>query len=162
MKTLKIRFGIASVAMVSMFGGISGAKASDLALKGYGSVSESPYENYRYNGAAQGGRYQNLGEGYYRRTTIRINRIRNFSNRRSGSMSFELWAMPYYGASSGTVLMTSNAGRVYGASSKWNVRRTGNKVALDDYAFPELNLWEYTRNGWRFRDNRAFSRNRWM
>jgi len=161
MKALKLQFGIASVAMISMFGGVSVAKASNLRLQGYASVNESSYERYR-NGAWQGGRYRNLGEGYYRRTTIRMKRIRNYSNWRSGSTSFELWAMPYYGANSGTVLMTSNAGRINRHSSKWNVRRTGNKVALDGYAFPELNLWEYTRNGWRFRDNRTFSWKRWM
>lgn len=147
--------------MVSILGGTSNASAADLALRGYGSVSESNYESYRY-GASQTGRYSNLGEGYYRRTTIRVDRIRNYSRGRSGSTSFELWAMPYYGATSGTVLMTTSTGRIYGRSSKWYVKRTGNKVALDDYAFPELNLWEYTRNGWRFRDNITFSSDRWM
>lgn len=162
MKTAKVRFGIALVAMVSMFGGISVAKAADLEMRGYGSVSESTYETYSAYGAAQGGRYRNLGAGYYRRTTIGVDGIRNYSSNRSGSISFELWAMPYYGATSGTVLMTTNAGDVYGYSTKWNVYRTGNKLAFDGYAFPELNIWEYTSRGWRFRDYIAFSRSRWM
>ena len=162
MKTAKVRFGIALVAMVSMFGGSSVAKAADLALRGYGSVSESAYEGYSYSGAAQNGRYQNLGAGYYRRTTIGVDGIRNFSNSSSGSISFELWAMPYYGATSGTVLMTTNAGTVSRLSTKWNVYRTGNKLSYDGYAFPELNIWEYTSRGWRFRDNITFSRDRWM
>lgn len=162
MKTAKVRFGIAFVAMVSMFGGISGAKAADLELRGYGSVSESRYESYLRYGAAQDGRYRNLGAGYYRRTTIGVDGIRNYSSFGSGSLSFELWAMPYYGASSGSVLMTTYAGSVYGSATKWNVYRTGNKEAFNGYAFPELNLWEYTRSGWGFRDNIAFSRSRWM
>lgn len=162
MKTAKVRFGIAFVAMVSMFGGISGAKAADLELRGYGSVSESPFETYSRFGAAQDGRYRNLGAGYYRRTTIGVDGIRNYSIPSSGSLSFELWAMPFYGASSGTVLMTTNAGTVFGRATKWNVIRTGNKMSFDGFAFPELNLWEFTRSGWGFRDNITFSRKRWM
>jgi len=162
MKTAKVRFGIVFVAMVSMFGGISGAKAADLELRGYGSVNESPYEAYSRYGATQDGRYRNLGAGYYRRTTIAVDGIRNYSSFGSGSLSFELWAMPYYGASSGSVLMTTNAGTVFGRATKLNVIRTGNKVAFDGYAFPELNLWENTRSGWGFRDNITFSRSRWM
>lgn len=162
MKTAKVSFGIAFAAVVSMFGGIPVAKAADLDMRGYGSVNESAYETYSYYGASQSGRYRNLGEGYYRRTTIGVDGIRNYSGYRSGSISFELWAMPYYGATSGTVLMTTNAGTVYGFSTKLNVYRTGNKMAYDGYAFPELNIWEYTSRGWRFRDNIAFSRNRWM
>jgi len=162
MKTAKVRFGIALVAMVSMFGGTSVAKAADLALRGYGSVNESAYEGYSYYGASQSGRYRNLGAGYYRRTTIGVDGIRNYSNTSSGSISFELWAMPYYGATSGTVLMTTNAGTVSWLSTKWNVYRTGNKMSYDDYAFPELNIWEFTNRGWGFRDNITFSRNRWM
>jgi hypothetical protein len=162
MKTAKIRFGIAFAAMVSMFGGNSVAKAADLDMRGYGSVNESAYETYSYYGAAQYGRYRNLGEGYYRRTTIGVDAIRNYSGSRSGSVSFELWAMPYYGATSGTVLMTTNAGKVFGFSTKRNVYRTGSKMAYDGYAFPELNIWEFTRRGWGFRDNITFSRKRWM
>jgi|GEM_PF-1777623 len=163
MKTAKLRFGIAFVAVVSMFGGISGAKAADLELRGYGSVSESQFEKYSSRGAKQGGRYRNLGEGYYRRTIIGVDAIENYSTWRSGGLSFELWAMPYYGATSGSVLMTTNAGSVSGRSAKWNVYRRGSKVALDDYAFPELNLWEFTRSsGWSFRDNITFSYDRWM
>lgn len=162
MKTVKVRFGVAFVAMVSMFGGASVAKAADLDMRGYGSVNESPYETYSYYGAAQNGRYRSLGAGYYRRTTIGVDAIRNYSGFRSGSISFELWAMPYYGATSGTVLMTTNAGDVFGFSAKRNVYRTGNKMSYDGYAFPELNIWEYTSRGWGFRDNLTFSRNRWM
>ncbi len=162
MKTGKVRFGIAFVAMVSMFGGLSGADAADVTLRGYGSVNESRYESYSYYGAAQSGRYRNLGEGYYRRSSIRVDGISNYSFGRSGTLSFELWAMPYFGASSGNVLMTTNAGSVYGRATKWGVNRTGNKVSLDEIAFPELNLWEYTRFGWDFRDNISFSRARPM
>jgi hypothetical protein len=162
MKTVRIRCGVAFVAMVSMFGGISVAKGADLEMRGYGSVSESPYESYSSRGAAQSGRYRNLGSGYYRRTTIGVDAIQNYSSFRSGSISFELWAMPYYGATSGTVLMTTNAGDVSRFSTKRNVYRTGNKLSYDGYAFPELNIWEYTRSGWGFRDNITFSLNRWM
>jgi len=162
MKTAKIQFGVAFVAMVSMFGGFSVAKAADLELRGFGSVNESPFETYSRFGAAQDGRYRNLGAGFYRRTTIAVDGIRNYSSFGSGSLSFELWAMPYYGATSGSVLMTTNAGTVFGRATKLNVIRTGNKVAFDGFAFPELNLWEFTRSGWGFRDNIAFSRGRRM
>ncbi|MFK7849403.1 MAG: hypothetical protein AB8D78_00360 [Akkermansiaceae bacterium] len=162
MKTLKIQIGIASLAVITMFGSSNVSKAADLDLRGWSSVKEGWYESYQYDGAWQGGRYRNLGEGYYRKTTVRVKRIQNYSRWRSGWTSFELWGMPYYGANSGTILMTTPTGRIWGWSSKWNVRRTGNKVALDDYAFPELNLWEYTRKGWRFRDNIPYSRDRWM
>lgn len=162
MKTAKIRFGIAFVAMVSMFGGISEVKAADLELRGLGSVSESPRQAYLRFGAAQDGRYRNLGAGFYRRTTIAVDGIRNYSGFSSGSLSFELWALPYYGATSGSVLMTTNAGTVFGRATRLNVIRTGNKVGYGGFAFPELNLWEFTRSGWGFRDNIAFSRSRWM
>lgn len=162
MKTVKVRFGVAFVAMVSTFSGVSVVKAADLDMRGYGSVNESPYEAYSRYGASQSGRYRNLGTGYYRRTTIGVDAIRNYSGFRSGSISFELWAMPYYGATSGTVLMTTNAGDVSGFSTKRNVYRTGNKMSYDGYAFPELNIWEFTRSGWGFRDNITFSLNRWM
>lgn len=162
MKAAKVKFGVALAAMVSLFTGVSVANAADLDLTGYGSVSESSYEAYSSWGLSQGGRYRNLGAGYYRRTTIGIDAIRNYSIARSGSLSFELWAMPYYGATSGSVLMTTGVDSVYGRSIRWNVFRTGNKVALDGFAFPELNLWEFTTTGWRFRDNSTFSRVRWM
>ena len=162
MKTLKNQIGIASLAVIASFGWPGTANGADLDLRGRSSVNEGWNEYYSYYGASQGGRYSNLGEGYYRRTTIKVQRIQNHSSWRSGSTSFELWAMPYYGANSGTVLMTTNTGRLWGWSSKWNVSRTGNKMALDDYAFPELNIWEYTRYGWRFRDEITYSYRSWM
>jgi hypothetical protein len=162
MKTVKVRLGIALVAVVSMFGGNSVAKAADLELRGLGSVNESAFEGYAFSGARQDGRYRNLGAGYYRRTTIGADGIRNHSNLSSGTVSFELWAMPYYGATSGTVLMTTNAGTYQRLSTRWNVFRTGNKMSYDGFAFPELNIWEFTRSGWGFRDNITFSRKRWM
>jgi hypothetical protein len=162
MKTLKVRFGIALMAMASTFASTSGAKAADLELRGYASVNESRFESYSGFGAVQNGRYSNLGAGYYRRTTVGVDGIRNYSSFNSGSISMELWAMPYYGATSGTVLMTTNAGTVFRRSTKLNVYRTGNKMAYDGFAFPEVNIWEFTRSGWGFRDNIAFTRNRWM
>ena len=106
----------------------------------------------------QSGRKPYLGGGYYHKAEIAMDYITNRSTRRSGDLSFELWAMPYYGATSGVVLMTKGADALGGGGSYTNASPEGYAVLLDRRRFPELNLWEFTRRGWKFRDALSFSR----
>jgi len=66
--------------------------------------------------------------------------------------------MPYYGADKGIVLMTIGSSPLSGTSSKKDFHVDGYAVSLDAYKYPELNIWEYTRNGWKFRDALSFTR----
>ena len=73
-------------------------------------------------------------------------------------MSFEIWAMPYYGATKGIILMTRHLNPLYANNYYVSKERTGYAISLDAYRFPELNLWEFTRNGWKWRDALTFKR----
>ncbi len=158
MKAFTTSLGIATIAIASLFSLTPTARAAYVTLDGYGTYRLSNFERYSPRGAYQGGRYRNLGADYYRKSRIGIDAISNRSRFRSGSLSFELWALPFFGANSGTVLMTSNANRLNPRRSLTRVFRYGNAVSLDRWAFPELNLWEFTRRGWRFKDAVSFGR----
>jgi hypothetical protein len=153
---------IAVTALLSAVATVPEAKSADLALEGYGSYNLGNFDRYYPRGTRQSGRYRNLGADYYRSAEIEVDAVENYSNYRSGSMSFELWAMPYYGATSGSILMTNSlrylkAGRYYSG-----VYCRGMAVSLDEEAFPELNLWEYTNHGWMFRDALTFPDEEWL
>ena len=158
MKSLIKSISLATVVAGSLFLSAPTAEAARVSLDGYGTYRLSNFERYFPRGVAQGGRYRNLGADYYRNSRIRVDAITNRSGFRSGPLSFELWAMPFFGANSGTVLMTSNAGRLGGFHLQSPVNRYGRAVSLNRRGFPELNLWEYTYRKWRFRDAISFSR----
>lgn len=138
------------------------ANSADLGLQGYGSYDLGTSESYFTNGTRQGGRYRNLGADYYRSAEIEVDAVRNFSKFRSSNMSFELWAMPYYGATSGTVLMTNGLKPLNGRRAFNGVYSAGSALSLDESGFAELSLWEYTRRGWAFRDALSFTDEDWF
>jgi hypothetical protein len=156
MKTFfrKIPAGIAALAMSVV---APHAKATDLTLDGYGYYSLGSRITYFIDGRYQGGRFGNFGKNYYRRATMRTDFITNWSSYRSGSMSYEFWGMPYYGASKGLIVMTRGldplgAGRYYKGRTV-----EGYAISPDSRRYPEFSLWEYTRKGWRFRDALSFT-----
>lgn len=134
------------------------ASATDVTLDGYGYYNRSnKMRYYGKDGTRQSGRYRYLGADYYRSTRIGMDYLTNRSNYRSGSLSFEFWAMPYYGATDGIVLMTLGTSPLPAGRSKRNFSATGYAVSLETYRYPELNIWEYTSEGWGFRDALSFT-----
>jgi hypothetical protein len=101
---------------------------------------------------------KNLGAGYYHNVEIGIDFLTNHSTVSSGSLSYEFWAMPYYNATSGIILATHGVDSMKAGSSHSNFSRDGLTVLLNARRFPEQNLWELTRNGWKFRDVLRFTR----
>jgi hypothetical protein len=104
-------------------------------------------------GAKQTGRFRNFGTGYYDTGYVSVSTIVNRSAVRTGSLSLELWATPYYGAAYGFVnfsralnplsarhyyptVFRSGLFRIYGAN-------------ITAY-YPRLNLYELS-NGWKLR-----------
>jgi hypothetical protein len=136
----------------------SDSQAANVTLDGSGYYKFTSSARYLSSGAKQYGRYSNLGADYYRTTTISMEWVTNRSSSNSGPLSFEFWGMPYYGADTGIVLMTRSADPLRAGRYYKNRRWQGSAVFLDEYRFPELNLWESTRNGWRFRDALSFRR----
>ena len=158
MKFIKLKSTITAAAVLAAFSPVPPAKAADIRLEGTGSYDLSSKVRYYPTGRKQTGRYLNLGADYYHKATVRMEWIINNSRVKSGNLSFEFWGMPYYGADEGVVLMTRglkplSAGRVYKRS-----KLSGWAISLDEYRFPELNIWERTRKGWGFRDALSFTR----
>jgi hypothetical protein len=133
------------------------AGATNLTLDGSGYYSNSTYAPYYQYGASQSGRYTNLGADYYHSSEIGIDQLTNRSSYRSGTMSFEFWAMPYYGATSGTILMTKSVSSLWGGYKYYDLVKTGKAISLNRYRYPELDLFEYTSYGWKWRDVLVFS-----
>lgn len=135
---------------------ISTLHAADVALEGSGYYELGSRVGYYRYGTAQSGRYSNFGAGYYRSGEIGMEEVTNFSSSRSGSLSFELWALSYYGATTGSVLMTQQLNPLWGGYSQFDVAGFGRARSLNRYRYPELNLFEYTRYGWKWRDALSF------
>ncbi|NJM37297.1 MAG: hypothetical protein HC845_05180 [Akkermansiaceae bacterium] len=133
-------------------------RAADLTLEGSGYYDlDSDFFYVGGRGASQSGRYRNLGRDYYHETAIGMDEVVNNSRSRSGTMSFEFWGLDFFGADSGFVLMTSRVKSLGGGRFYDGIDRVGNSIFLDEYRFPELNLYELTRSGWRYRDSLSFS-----
>ena len=133
----------------------SHSHAADLALEGTGSYSLGDTYRYYSKGKKQGGRYRNLGSDYYQSARIIMDRVTNYSGYRSGSLSFELWATDYYDATSGYVIMTAGIDRLKAYKYFKNVKRSGFALYLNDYYYPQLNLFEYA-GSWQWRDVLVF------
>lgn len=147
----------AAVSLVTVITSTPASRAADLTLDGSGYYNLDSSE-YRSNGRyLQSGRYNSLGKTYYHSAEIGMDEINNNSSVGSGSLSFELWAMPYYGANRGPILMTYGLSPLRGGYYLSDVVAEGEAVSLDRYAFPELDLFEYTRKGWKWRDVLMFS-----
>ncbi len=106
------------------------ATAADVRLDGYGFYSLKNRVKYYGRGKPQSGRYKNLGADYYHQAKIGMDFLTNHSNSRSGNLSFELWAMPYYGATSGIILMTRKLSPLGSGKSRTNLRASGNAIPL--------------------------------
>jgi hypothetical protein len=156
MKTIASTVAAAVMICTAMFQSFT-ANAADVALEGYGYYELGSRANYYRYGTTQSGRYSNFGAGYYRNGEIGVDEVANNSSSRSGSLSFELWALSYYGATRGTVLMTRVFDPLWGGYSYTDVASFGQARSLNRYRYPELNLYEYTRYGWKWRDALSFS-----
>lgn len=162
MKSLVQKLSLVTAALFAVGTSIPDAQAANLTLDGFGYYDIQNRVRFFPGGAKQGGRYRNLGADYYHKTTIEMDFITNRSYSRSGSMSFEFWAMPYYDANKGIILMTRGIGALGSRGSVVGADKTGYAVSLNARRFPELNLWEYTRSGWRFRDSLTFTRKTYL
>lgn len=157
MKQLIKRTLLTTLAATALFSA-SESQAAQVTLDGTGYYTFNSSVRYYGSGAKQYGRYQNLGADYYHNTTISMERITNRSRNRSGALSFEYWGMPFYGANTGIVLMTRSANPLRAKRMYTNRTWRGWAVFLDEYRFPEFNIWESTRRGWVFRDALSFRR----
>lgn len=153
-----IRLFTAAAAVLAISAPAPMAKAADIVLDGPAFFSLAKKARYYSLGAGQGGRYYNLGRGYYRRADLGIGAVDNYSPYESGDLSFEFWAMPFYGATKGLILMTTDIGWLEGDQSFVNLEMTGSALSPKRRAFPEMNIWEYTYYGWSFRDAFTFTR----
>ena len=134
-------------------------KAANVLLKGAGYYRFGNYDFFADDGKEQSGRYRNLGRDYYHKIEYGMDYISNTSGYKSGTLSYEFWALPYYGATSGVVLMTRSLSPLYGGERYVDLYKYGWGVSLNQYRYPEQNLWEYAGSGrWKFRDSLAFSR----
>ncbi len=156
MKSIVNRLATTALVLSAVALLIPETRAADVRLEGFGDYAISNKVTFFPKGPKQDGRYRTLGRDYYHKTEIHMDYISNLSRSGSGSLSFELWGMPYYGATSGIVLMTRGIDPLRGGSSIENATASGYAVSLGAKRFPELNLWEYTRNGWKNRSHLTF------
>lgn len=135
----------------------STAEASKIRFRGPANYELGTRITYR-DGAYQSGRYDSLGSGYYHSGNIGMRWIDNRSFVRSGPLSFEFWALPYVGASSGPILATSSAPRILGGSSLYDLQKHSPTLYIERRRFPDINIWEWrAASGWSFKDSFTFS-----
>ncbi len=158
MKTIATTIIAASSVLLSIAGSTHQAAAADLTLDGTGYYELGNSEFYLRRGASQSGRFANFGRNYYQNAELGISRITNNSVSRSGSMSFELWAKPFYSSTSGIIMMTRGFNPLSGGFNFPNVQTFGTAISLRQQRFPELNLYERGRRSWEWRDALSFSR----
>lgn len=156
MKSITRNITAAAAAIITLITSAPGSQAAKITLDGVGYYEFGNSVKFFPGGAKQSGRYGNLGSDYYRKTTIRMSFITNRSPGASGNLSFEFWGMPYYGATKGLVLMTHSLSPLGGGRYYRNKAVKNYGIFLDEYRFPELNLWERGRGGWKFRDALSF------
>jgi hypothetical protein len=158
MKTIIKHLTTAALALCLAATTVSQAMATDVTLEGYGSYKLAKRDYYYPDSPIQRGRYEDLGSDYYRKAAIKMDYVSNASRFSSGDLSFELWAMRYYDATTGTVLMTRGLNYVKAKRSIRNARGEGYAISLKERLFPELDLYEYTNDGWINRDHLTFSK----
>ena len=156
MKTTIKRLTTGAVALSAVLLSALDTRAADVRLEGYGDYVINDSEAFFPRPPKQSGRYRDLGRDYYHKAEIRMDYVSNLSRSGSGSLSFELWAMPYYDATSGIVLLTRAINPIRGGRSVDGASGSGYAVSLGKKRFPELSLWEYTRKGWINRDHLTF------
>ncbi|MES2924083.1 MAG: hypothetical protein V4819_21200 [Verrucomicrobiota bacterium] len=155
-----------SIAVAAVFFTVAGSipelQAADMRLNGSGYYKLGNREVFSTEGKEQSGRYKNLGRDYYHKVEYGIEVITNDSYSGSGTLSYEFWAMPYYGATSGIVLMTRKLGAFSRREVQEDVWKNGYAISLNRNRIPEQSLWEFTRNGWKFRDALTFTRKAYL
>jgi hypothetical protein len=155
MKTIVSRIAIAAITVAASTSYSSAIPLVSLDGSGAYSLGNS---DFRDSGRGlQSGRYRNLGRTYYHTASYDMDEINNNTNFRSGSLSFEFWGLSYYKALRGPVLMTYGLDPLGGDSYYQNAFAEGFAVSLNRYRYPQLNLVEYTRRGWKWRDALNFS-----
>lgn len=164
MKSILCKLTVAAVAIAGMTSFAPKAEAAKLLLDGYGYYKVANKVKYypQFKAPKQSGRYINLGADYYHKTSYGMDYLTNQSRAKSGDLSFEFWAMPYYGATKGVVLMTHGLKPIKARKTFSKVSAKGWAVDLDRRRFPELSIWEYTRQGWKFRDALTFDYKTWL
>ena len=163
MRSLFQKFTTAAIVLTATAFTVSESQAAKIRLDGYGTYRSRSKVNFYANPAPkQSGRYSSLGADYYHKVSYQMDFVTNRSGKQSGSLSYEFWAMPYYQASKGIVVMTRGLQRMDGNQSVKDLTRTGLAVDLDVRRFPEINIWEYTRKGWKFRDALSFTFKDWL
>ncbi len=158
MKSLVQKLTTAAAAALALALSMPEANAAKITLDGYGYYALKTKVTYYGSAPKQSGRYSTLGSDYYHKLAYRMDFLTNRSNSSSGSLSYEFWAMPYYGATTGIVLLTRSVQPMRAQQSIKNASKEGLGVFLDARKFPEMNIWEYTRKGWKFRDALSFTR----
>lgn len=154
----------AAVALAGVFAVAPEAKASKITLDGefhYKLASKIKFYS-KQTAPRQSGRYRNLKKGYYHDVAYGCDFITNNSGNRSGDLSFELWAMPYYGANAGPIIRTTGKDPLKGGKSYTTYTSHGQGISIGKSAFPDINVWEFTRDGWIFRDAYTFKRSNYM
>lgn len=159
MKSTIRTFTAATAAIITLITSLPETKAADVTLDGAGYYNLATRTQFYPTGAAQSGRFTNLGRDNYHRANMGVDWMSNNSGVSSGSLSFEFWGMPFYGARRGIILMTKSVWALAPYRYHSSLSVSGNAVFLNAYRYPELNLWEYTRKGWKFRDSLTFRRN---
>lgn len=155
MKSLVSKFIAAAIALVSISASTTTAHATPQ-IDGFCGFLLGVSKTYKPYGAAQTGRYMNLGSGYYRSGSILgCEKIFNNGFYKTGTMSLELWAMPYYGANSGKVSMTLGTPSLAPLKSRTFYTANGNAKSFNSYSFGSVHLFEYTSSGWKFRDEQS-------
>ncbi|NJM38905.1 MAG: hypothetical protein HC845_14140 [Akkermansiaceae bacterium] len=135
------------------------SRATDLFLEGSGYFElDKKVKFFGDRGKKQSGKFKYLGADFYRKAEVGIDEVVNDSKFRSGTMSFEFWAMDFFGAESGIILMTHKVSPLKARRFYDGLDRRGYAIFLDERRYPELSLWEFTIDGWEFRDALSFSR----
>ena len=151
MKSLASKFIAAAISLVTLSVSTNTAQAA-AQIDGFCGFLLATGKTYKSHGAAQTGRYMNLGSGYYRSGSILgCEKIFNNGFFKTGAMSLELWAMPYYGATSGKVSMSLGTPSLAPLKSRTVYTTNGNAKSFNSYSFGSVQLFEYTSTGWKFR-----------
>ncbi len=162
MKSLISKLVAPTISLFAAVAMVQESRATNVTLDGFGSYALGTKVTFYGSAPAQSGRYKSLGTDYYHKVSYTMDYITNRSNSKSGSLSYEFWALPFYGSTSGIILMTRSLKPMAGGLSVKYLTKTGLGVFLDVRRFPEMNLWEYTSKGWKFRNALSFPRKVWL
>lgn len=98
------------------------------------------------------GRYPNLGRNYYRTATIGCTAVRNTSaTGRSGQLSLEYWALPFFTSKTGTPLMSALLPPINGGKRLNNVSKVGPAAYYNADGYVQMRLYEFSAGKWVLR-----------